>query len=74
LRETVIKKLRAEMAAGSAAASVAGPVAGSAGGVPSGVGSDGGVVEAQVIKRIVQVALNRFDTAASVHYQAFHAR
>lgn len=31
-----------------------------------------GVLEAPAIARTVQVALNRFDTAASVHYQAFH--
>lgn len=31
-----------------------------------------GVLEAPDIARTVQVALNRFDTAASVHYQAFH--
>ncbi len=33
-----------------------------------------GVVGAQAIKQIVQVALNRFDKAASTHYQAFHHR
>ncbi|MEO8105636.1 MAG: hypothetical protein ABI602_04885 [Candidatus Saccharibacteria bacterium] len=31
-----------------------------------------GVIDASTITRIVQVALNRFDKAASVHYQAFH--
>lgn len=31
-----------------------------------------GVLEAFSIVHIVQVALNRFDKAASVHYQAFH--
>jgi len=32
----------------------------------------GGVLEAPTIAQTVQVALNRFDKAASVHYQAFH--
>ena len=32
----------------------------------------GGVLEAPAIAQTVQVALNRFDKAASVHYQAFH--
>lgn len=31
-----------------------------------------GVVEAKSIAQIIQVAMNRFDKAASVHYQAFH--
>ena len=34
----------------------------------------GGVLEAPAIAQTVQVALNRFDKAASVHYQAFHHR
>ena len=32
-----------------------------------------GVVDSQVIRQITQVTLNRFDKAASVHYQAFHS-
>lgn len=32
-----------------------------------------GVIIGSVLAQTVQVALNRFDTAASVHYQAFHA-
>jgi len=31
-----------------------------------------GVVDSQAVLQISQVALNRFDKAASVHYQAFH--
>jgi transcriptional repressor NrdR len=31
-----------------------------------------GILEAPAIVQIIQVALNRFDKAASVHYQAFH--
>jgi hypothetical protein len=31
-----------------------------------------GTVDVRDIVRAAQVALNRFDTAASVHYQAFH--
>lgn len=31
-----------------------------------------GVIDARTIAHIVQVALNRFDRAASVHYQVFH--
>jgi len=31
-----------------------------------------GRLESRTIAQHVQVALNRFDTAASVHYQAFH--
>jgi hypothetical protein len=31
-----------------------------------------GVISAQAIATTAQVALNRFDTAASVHYRAFH--
>ena len=31
-----------------------------------------GVLEMQTINQVTQVALNRFDKAASVHYQAFH--
>lgn len=31
-----------------------------------------GSLNAQTVARTVQVALNRFDKAASVHYQAFH--
>jgi transcriptional repressor NrdR len=31
-----------------------------------------GAVEASIIAQAAQVALNRFDTAASTHYQAFH--
>lgn len=31
-----------------------------------------GIVDGQAIFQAAQVALNRFDTAASVHYQAFH--
>ena len=31
-----------------------------------------GVVDSTVVLQISQVALNRFDNAASVHYQAFH--
>lgn len=33
-----------------------------------------GVLEAAAIAQTVQVALNRFDKAASVHYQAFHRK
>ncbi len=33
-----------------------------------------GVLEAPAIAQTVQVALNRFDKAASVHYQAFHRK
>jgi transcriptional regulator NrdR family protein len=33
----------------------------------------GGVISRDAIVRTVQVALNRFDKAASTHYQAFHA-
>jgi transcriptional repressor NrdR len=29
-------------------------------------------ISSRTIVQLVQVALNRFDTAASVHYQAFH--
>jgi transcriptional repressor NrdR len=47
LQETVIKKLRAEVA--------------------------NGLLDSQTIRRTTQVALNRFDTAASTHYQAFHS-
>lgn len=32
----------------------------------------GGTVDSRVITQIVQVALNRFDKAASTHYRAFH--
>jgi len=32
-----------------------------------------GVVDSRIIAQVAQVALNRFDKAASVHYQAFHA-
>lgn len=32
----------------------------------------GGALESRDITQVVQVALNRFDTAASVHYQAYH--
>lgn len=35
------------------------------------LGADG-TVDASVIAQTAQVALNRFDKAASVHYQAFH--
>lgn len=31
-----------------------------------------GALDARDIARIIQVALNRFDKAASIHYQAFH--
>lgn len=34
----------------------------------------GGVIESQTIITTVQVALNRFDKAASSHYAAFHTR
>ena len=34
--------------------------------------ADNGVIKRTVIMQIVQVALNRFDRSASVHYQAFH--
>ena len=33
----------------------------------------GGAVSSRDIARVAQVALNRFDAAASVHYAAFHA-
>jgi transcriptional regulator NrdR family protein len=33
---------------------------------------DGSTVSARTIAGIIQVVLNRFDTAASVHYAAFH--
>lgn len=33
-----------------------------------------GVLEIDTILTATQVALNRFDKAASVHYQAFHQR
>jgi transcriptional regulator NrdR family protein len=33
-----------------------------------------GTIPAKTIMQIAQVALNRFDKAASVHYQAFHAQ
>ncbi|HVI60691.1 MAG TPA: hypothetical protein VM535_00890 [Candidatus Saccharimonadales bacterium] len=33
-----------------------------------------GVIDRQVIISGVQVALNRFDQAASTHYTAFHSR
>jgi transcriptional regulator NrdR family protein len=32
----------------------------------------GGKIESKAITQVVQVALNRFDKAASSHYQAFH--
>jgi transcriptional repressor NrdR len=32
-----------------------------------------GVIDSRTVARIAQVALNRFDKAASVHYQVFHA-
>jgi transcriptional repressor NrdR len=32
-----------------------------------------GAVASQAIARVALVALNRFDTAASTHYQAFHS-
>lgn len=31
-----------------------------------------GVIQMQTINQVAQVALNRFDKAASIHYQAFH--
>jgi transcriptional regulator NrdR family protein len=31
-----------------------------------------GKISSRTIVQVVQVALNRFDTAASVHYQAYH--
>ena len=34
--------------------------------------AEDGAVDRQAIARVVHVALNRFDKAASVHYQAFH--
>ena len=34
--------------------------------------ANNGVLEASAVASTVQVALNRFDKAASVHYQAFH--
>jgi transcriptional regulator NrdR family protein len=37
----------------------------------AGKGSHG-VLEASTIKQVAQVALNRFDKAASTHYAAFH--
>lgn len=33
-----------------------------------------GVIERQVIAKVSQVSLNRFDKAGSVHYQAFHRK
>jgi transcriptional regulator NrdR family protein len=32
-----------------------------------------GVIKASAVTAAAQVALNRFDKAASIHYQAFHA-
>ena len=34
--------------------------------------TEDGIVNSQLIIQITQVALNRFDKAASVHYAAFH--
>lgn len=33
-----------------------------------------GFIDSQIITNITQVALNRFDSTASAHYQAFHKR
>jgi len=33
-----------------------------------------GIIPSQTITQAAQVALNRFDTAASVHYSAFHSK
>lgn len=35
--------------------------------------SSGGLIDRHTIIQVAQVALNRFDVAASVHYEAFHA-
>jgi transcriptional regulator NrdR family protein len=84
LRETIIKKLRAEVAVAANGRTGRLTIDGAGDNTDNNITDNksnssgdtklGGVIDSQTIKRTAQVALNRFDKAASVHYQAFHGR